>query len=130
MNHENHDVPYHGTLKGYVIGFVLALILTVIPFAMVMNGKLDHATVLWGMFLAALVQIVVHLHYFLHLDASARERWNVMSLTFTGLIMAIFIGGTVWIMYNMHTRMMVDSNVPTLESPAVMPVTSPDQRQP
>lgn len=130
MDHANDAVPYHGTLKGYLVGFVLALILTAIPFAMVMNGKLDQSTVLWGIFLAALVQIIVHLHFFLHLDASAKERWSVMSLTFTGLIMTIFIGGTVWIMYNMHLRMMVDSKTPVMESPASTSMATPIQHQP
>lgn len=101
----NSAVPYHGTLKGYLTGFVLALILTAIPFGLVMAGTLPKSAVLLGIFIAAGVQILVHLHYFLHLDASSSERWNVMALLFTTLIMAIFVAGSIWIMYNLRIRM-------------------------
>ncbi|MFQ6334682.1 cytochrome o ubiquinol oxidase subunit IV [Methylophilus sp. 3sh_L] len=106
QQHAGHDeVPYHGTIRGYVTGFVLALVLTAVPFALVMNGLLPQSGLLVGVTLAAIVQMVVHLHFFLHLDRSASERWNVMSLLFTVLIMAIFVAGSVWIMYSLHMRM-------------------------
>lgn len=106
QSHAGHDeVPYHGTLQGYVTGFVLALVLTALPFALVMKGLLPQSGLLIGVTLAALVQIVVHLHFFLHLDRSASERWNVMSLLFTLLIMVIFVAGSIWIIYSLHMRM-------------------------
>jgi cytochrome o ubiquinol oxidase subunit IV len=105
-DHVGHEeVPYHGTFRGYVTGFVLALALTAIPFALVMHGLLPPSGLLVGILLAAIVQMVVHLHFFLHLDRSASERWNVMSLLFTVLIMVIFVAGSVWIMYSLHMRM-------------------------
>jgi cytochrome o ubiquinol oxidase operon protein cyoD len=95
-----------GSLKSYLTGFVLALILTAIPFAMVMSGAWSTAAALAGIFSAGLVQILVHLHYFLHLDTSSAARWNVLALIFTLLILALFVGGTLWIMFNLNYRMM------------------------
>ncbi len=95
-----------GSLKSYLTGFVLSLILTAIPFAMVMRGTLSPAAALAGIFSAAIVQILVHLHYFLHLDTSSAARWNVVALIFTILIMILFVGGTLWIMSNLNYRMM------------------------
>ncbi len=95
-----------GSLKSYLTGFVLALILTAIPFAMVMSGAWSAAAALAGIFAAGLVQILVHLHYFLHLDTSSAARWNVLALVFTLLIMLLFVGGSLWIMSNLDYRMM------------------------
>jgi cytochrome o ubiquinol oxidase operon protein cyoD len=49
----------------------------------------------------------VHLHYFLHLDASRRERWNVLALIFTVLIAIIFVAGSLWVMSDLDYRMMM-----------------------
>jgi len=127
MSHAHHEeVPYHGTFKGYVTGFVLAIILTVIPFAMVMKGGMPTSTILVGISLAAFVQVLVHLYYFLHLDASPEQRDNVQSFMFTGFVMVIFIVGTVWIMYNLRIRMMDDMMpMPEATTPAVSGLDTP-----
>ncbi len=95
-----------GSLKSYLTGFILSLILTAIPFALVMSGAWSSAVTLAGIFSAGLVQILVHLHYFLHLDTSSEARWNVLALIFTLLIMLLFVGGTLWIMASLNYRMM------------------------
>jgi cytochrome o ubiquinol oxidase subunit IV len=95
-----------GSVKSYLTGFILSLLLTAIPFALVMRGTWSAAAALAGIFVAGLVQILVHLHYFLHLDTSSAARWNVLAMIFTLLIMALFVGGTLWIMYTLNYRMM------------------------
>jgi cytochrome o ubiquinol oxidase operon protein cyoD len=96
-----------GSLKSYATGFFLSIVLTVIPFALVMSGKLPRSALLPSIFGAAIVQILVHLHYFLHLDTSSAMRWNVMALLFALLIMTLFVGGTLWIMYHLNYRTML-----------------------
>lgn len=87
-------------------GFVLAIVLTVIPFWLVVSGgDLPRSFIVSGIFLAAIVQVLVHLYYFLHLDASAGERWNLLVILFTALILVILAGGTLWIMINLHRHM-------------------------
>ena len=95
-----------GSFKSYITGFILSIVLTGIAFALVMSGMFSDTAVLFGIFAAAVVQILVHLHYFLHLDASSARRWNLLALLFTFLIMAIFVGGTLWVMYTLNYRMM------------------------
>jgi cytochrome o ubiquinol oxidase subunit IV len=95
-----------GSLKAYLTGLVLALILTAIPFAWVISGILSPRATLAGIFIAGIVQILVHLHFFLHLDTSSSARWNVLALMFTLMIMILFVGGTIWIMHSLHYRMM------------------------
>ena len=95
-----------GSFKSYATGFVLSIVLTGIAFALVVTGALSRPLVLMGLIGAAVFQILVHLHYFLHLDTSSAARWNVLALLFTLLIMILFVGGTLWIMYNLDYRMM------------------------
>ena len=90
-----------GSFKSYAIGFVFSIILTVVPFALVMSGRLSGAAVLSAIFAAAVVQILVHLH----LDASSAMRWNVMALLLTLLIMTLFVWGTLWIMGYLNYRL-------------------------
>ena len=95
-----------GSLKSYLTGFILSLILTAIPFVLVMSGAWSLSATLAVIVIAGLAQILAHLHYFLHLDTSSAERWNVLALIFTILIMILFVGGTLWIMYTLNYRMM------------------------
>ena len=94
-----------GNLKSYITGFILSIVLTGIAFALVMTGMFSDTAVLFGIFAAAVVQILVHLHYFLHLDASSAMRWNVMALLLTLLIMTLFVWGTLWIMGYLNYRL-------------------------
>jgi cytochrome o ubiquinol oxidase operon protein cyoD len=96
----------NGSFRSYATGFILAIVLTVLAFALVMSGVLSRSATLFCIFGAAIVQMLVHLHYFLHLDRSSAARWNVFALLFTLLILIIFVGGTIWIMYNLSYRMM------------------------
>ena len=98
----------HASVKSYMIGFVLSIILTAIPFGLVMD-PLHHGfsadTVLAAILVFAIVQVFVHIVYFLHMDRSAEQRWNVVAFSFTILILVIVVAGSVWIMHNATTNM-------------------------
>jgi cytochrome o ubiquinol oxidase subunit IV len=93
-------------VRPYIIGFVLSVILTLIPFALVMGRAYPRRLVVAGIVGAALVQAGVHLRCFLHLDASPSACWNNLALLVTLLIIILFVGGSLWIMYNLNYRMM------------------------
>jgi cytochrome o ubiquinol oxidase operon protein cyoD len=93
-----------GSLKSYTAGLLLSVVLTLIPFALIMSGVVDRSATLFWIFGAAILQIVVQLHFFLHLDRSSAARWNVLALIFTSLIVTLFVGGTIWIMVHMNYR--------------------------
>jgi cytochrome o ubiquinol oxidase subunit IV len=94
-----------GSLRRYATGFILSVALTAIAFALVMYGPLSRTATVAAILAAAVVQIMVHLHYFLHLDASSRARWNVLALLFALLIMVLVVGGTLWIMAHLQYRL-------------------------
>lgn len=96
----------HGSLKSYLIGFILSIILTVIPFAMVMNGSATKSTLIAVLVICAVVQILVHLVYFLHLNTSSEQQWNVVAFVFAVLIIAILVVGSLWIMWYLNYNLM------------------------
>jgi cytochrome o ubiquinol oxidase subunit IV len=105
-NHDHDAVGYHATVKGYAIGFVLSVILTAIPFALVMAKMLPAnltAPIILGF---AAVQMVVHMIYFLHLNAKVEGGWSMLALVFTAALVIIMLAGSIWVMYHMNTNMM------------------------
>ncbi|MGJ7501056.1 cytochrome o ubiquinol oxidase subunit IV [Variovorax sp. ZT5P49] len=110
--HDSHDdgPVSHSTFKGYMTGFVLAVILTAIPFWLVMSKVFDKPNTTALVILAfAVVQIVVHMVYFLHMDAKSEGGWNMLALIFTLVLVVITLAGSLWVMYHMNTNMMPHS---------------------
>jgi cytochrome o ubiquinol oxidase subunit IV len=111
-SHDHHDdgPVSHSTFKGYMTGFVLAVILTAIPFWIVMAKVFDKPNTTALVILAfAVVQIVVHMVYFLHMDAKSEGGWNMLALIFTIVVVVITLAGSLWVMYHMNTNMMPHS---------------------
>ena len=104
-SHDSHAAS-HGSVKSYAIGFILSVILTIIPFGLVMYPTLPKATTLAIVLLFAVIQVVVHLYYFLHLDRSQAQRNNVIAFVFTAIVILLLVGLSLWIMFSIHTYMM------------------------
>jgi cytochrome o ubiquinol oxidase subunit IV len=102
----NNAQSGHMNTRTYVTGFILAVLLTAIAFSFVMIGGVSKGVAISGILVAAVFQMLVHLHFFLHLDRSSATRWNILSLVFTVLLLFIFIGGTIWVMFTLNQRMM------------------------
>ena len=115
---EPHPRGAHGTFKGYVTGFVLSVILTAIPFWLVMGNVLDDTlkTSIVIMALAA-VQIVVHMIYFLHMNTKSEGGWTFLALAFTLTLVVITLVGSIWVMYHMDQNMMPMSPHEALQRP-------------
>ncbi|WP_118134960.1 cytochrome o ubiquinol oxidase subunit IV [Oceanicella sp. SM1341] len=96
----------HGTPQILFTGLGLAFGLTVIPFLIVTTGMFSTETTLFAIALLAVIQIVVHLVYFLHMDFTKKGGWTLLSFVFTVTIVVLFVGGSLWIMYHLNTNMM------------------------
>ncbi|MES1938689.1 cytochrome o ubiquinol oxidase subunit iv transmembrane protein [Salinisphaera sp. T5B8] len=108
MSHSTDATPGHApTARGYITGFVLALVLTLIPFGLVAFGLLSQGATLIVIAIAAVLQLGVHLRWFLHLDMSNEQRWNTISILFSLLIMVVMVGGTMWLFYSLYVRHMM-----------------------
>ncbi|CAN5226233.1 cytochrome o ubiquinol oxidase subunit IV [soil metagenome] len=100
------DAPSHGTRRDYVVGFVLAVILTAIPFWLVMSGSGSKQFTSLLVMAFALVQIVVHMVYFLHMNSKSESGWTMMAMIFTVVIIGIALSGSLWVMFHLTTNMM------------------------
>lgn len=106
-DHGHGDDAPHGSFKGYMTGFVLAVILTAIPFWLVMGDvfKSSSTTALVVLAFAA-VQIVVHMIYFLHMNTKSEGGWTMLALIFTIVLVVITLTGSLWVMFHMNANMM------------------------
>jgi cytochrome o ubiquinol oxidase operon protein cyoD len=106
------DQGAHGSRKTYLIGFWLSVLLTAIPFYLVMSGIVEnkHAT---GVLLVAMaaVQIVVHMVCFLHMNSKSENGWTLMSLAFTVIVVGIVLSGSLWVMFHLHVNMMLSPDM-------------------
>ena len=118
QGHGHHDDGAdHGSMKSYMTGFVLAVILTVIPFWLVMGNAFTNSATAGIVILAlAAVQVVVHMVYFLHMNSKSEGGWNMLALLFTVLIVAIMMAGSLWVMYHMNHNMMPGMHSGTMPS--------------
>ncbi|MEM9104800.1 MAG: cytochrome o ubiquinol oxidase subunit IV [Pseudomonadota bacterium] len=94
------------THKSYITGFILALILTAIPFALVWSAAVPASTTFLVIAACAIIQVLVHLYFFLHINLRTTPRENMLALLFAGVLIFILVGGTLWIMFDLHYRMM------------------------
>ncbi|EHJ93311.1 Cytochrome o ubiquinol oxidase protein CyoD [Vreelandella boliviensis LC1] len=88
-------------------GLVLSLILTIIPFAVVMSGALSTLATVVVIAVTAVLQILVQLVMFMHMNTKADEGWNLMSFVFTLTVLVLVVGGSLWIMQHLHLNMMI-----------------------
>ena len=97
----------HGSLRSYLTGFILSVILTAIPFWLVMSGVLHSkiAAVL-AITTLAVMQITVHMVYFLHMNTRSEGGWLMMALVFTLILVVIALIGSLWIIYHLNANMM------------------------
>jgi len=101
-----HGGQAHGSVKEYVVGLILSIILTVIPFALVMNGGSGAITLL-VIFACLVAQVLVQLVFFLHMNGSSEQTWNTVSGVFVVLILLIVVLGSVWVMWHLNHNMLL-----------------------
>ncbi len=96
----------HGSLRDYAIGFLLSVVLTAIPFWLVMTQPFAAGTTAALIIGFAVVQMVVHMIYFLHMNGKVEGGWTMMALIFTLIIVAIMLIGSLWVMFHLNANMM------------------------
>ena len=100
-------IPVERTMRPYIIGIVAALILTAIPFGLVATEALSRSTTLGIIVVFAVIQILVHLRFFLHINLETTPRENLVALAFACVLIFLMVGGSLWIMFDLYHRMMV-----------------------
>ncbi len=103
----DHEQAGHGTFKSYMTGFVLSVILTAVPFWLVMDHIIADSRILALVIMGfAAAQIVVHMVYFLHMNTRSEGGWTMLALIFTIVLVVITLSGSIWVMYHLNANMM------------------------
>jgi cytochrome o ubiquinol oxidase operon protein cyoD len=105
-DHASATAP-NATRRGYLTGFALSVILTAIPFWLVMGEGFANKQVIAFVIMGfAAVQMVVHVIYFLHMSSKSEEGWTMLSLVFTLILVVITLAGSLWVMHHLDSNMM------------------------
>lgn len=97
---------WEGTLQGYIIGFIASLLLTCTSFALVGFELIEPPTVVYVIVGLALVQAITQLIFFLHMGHEMEPSWKTHGFYFMILLLLIIVIGTLWIMTDLHMRVM------------------------
>ena len=120
--HDGQDgdgVP-HGTFRSYMTGFVLSVVLTAVPFLLVATRVIPSPGYTAAIVLAcALVQILVHMVFFLHLTPKAEGGWILISTVFTVILVVITLAGSLWIIFHLNRNMMPEMESMGIDAPGI-----------
>ena len=89
----------------YTIGLALAVILTATSFWVANTSLIWAPGVSLGLAVLAVVQMGVHLVFFLHITTAPDSTNNVLALAFGVLIVFLVIAGSLWIMADLNWMM-------------------------
>jgi cytochrome o ubiquinol oxidase operon protein cyoD len=106
MMDETKATESHGTLTSYSIGFVLSLVLTGVAYVVVANQLFSGFGLMAAIAALAFAQVLVQLFFFLHLGHETKPRLKLLVFLFMLLVLAIVVGGSLWIMQNLNYHMM------------------------
>ena len=96
----------HGSLRGYIIGYVSAIALTVTAFAIAPSTSMAPFSVAAALAVLAIAQMLVHLIFFLHINTAPSQKTNVLAFAAAMLIIAIIVIGSIWIMGHLNRNML------------------------
>lgn len=101
----------HGTFGAYGIGFILSLLLTLTSYILVVGELLSKRALIATIVGLGILQMIIQLLFFLHLNTEPKPRWNLISFLFMVLVVFCLVGGSLWIMYNLDDRVMAMPNL-------------------
>ncbi len=108
MENETLRTPASGqpeiSYSGYVAGFIMSVILTLVAYFLVSYHMLTTPAVLYAIAALGLVQLFIQLRLFLHLGKETSPKWRLVAFGFMVLIVLILVGGSLWIMTNLNYR--------------------------
>lgn len=95
----------HGTVQSYIIGFILSLIFTLIPYYLVVNQNISGRSLLVTIIGFAVVQMIIQITFFLHLGRGPKPDWNLFFFISTVGIILVIVGGSIFIMDQLYKNM-------------------------
>jgi cytochrome o ubiquinol oxidase subunit IV len=109
----------HGTAKSYVIGFVLSLIFTFIPYYIVVNDILHGDALLATILSIGVIQMIIQIVFFLHLGRERKPRWQLYFFVGTVCAILVVVGGSWFIMKHLHYNMTPEVSKKLIENEGI-----------
>lgn len=100
-----------GTVKSYLLGFILSILLTLAAYLIVANHLLAGGVLVLTIISLAIIQLWVQLILFLHLGQESGPRWKLAAWLSTVSIILIVVIGSLWIMNNLSYHMPTDAEI-------------------
>ena len=92
-------------LRGYLVGFAMAIVLSVVSFYMARSTLVWAPSIPIALSVLAIAQMGVHLVFFLHITSGSDSINNTMALAFGLLIVMLLVFGSLWIMTHLNHHM-------------------------
>jgi cytochrome o ubiquinol oxidase operon protein cyoD len=108
IEHPTSPEPKQPPVKAtmYVVGFVMSLVFTLIPYYLVVKKELNKNTLLATIIGFAVTQLIIQVVFFLHLGREKKPRFNLVFLMSTISLILVVVVGSIWIMNHLHYNMM------------------------
>jgi cytochrome o ubiquinol oxidase operon protein cyoD len=103
---DEHGLDVARAVRGYLLGFVLAVGLSVVSFYIARSTLVWTPSIPIALSVLAVAQMGVHLVFFLHMTSGPDNINNVMALAFGLLIVMLLVFGSLWIMSHLNHNMM------------------------
>lgn len=92
-------------VKSYITGFLLSLLLTLMPYFLVVNRNITGTPLLVTIVIFAMLQMIVQVTFFLHIGRGPKPNWNLFFFVATVGGIAVVVGGSIFIMNDLHYNM-------------------------
>jgi len=97
--------PLRRELGGYLLGFALAILLTIASFWVAHTHSIYGPALAVGLLVLAVAQMGIHLIFFLHITTDPDNTNNVLALAFGVLIVCLVVFGSIWVMTHLNQNM-------------------------
>jgi len=88
----------HGSPGSYIFGFILSIVLTIIPLWLVLGNVGNRRSQVVLILVMALLQFLVQLFFFMHIRESEKPRYNVLAIILGVVFVFTIVAGSAWIM--------------------------------
>jgi len=104
-HHKTSETNEHGSASSYIIGFILSLVFTIIPYYLVVNKVMTGDALVLTILGIAILQMFIQIFFFLHLGRGPKPFYNIVFFFATAGIIVLVVGASLFIMDNLNKNM-------------------------
>jgi len=93
------------TLHSYITGFILSIVLTLVPYILVMDHLMTPIVLVGVILVFAFIQLAVQLIFFLHVKQESKPRLNLTIFILFFCTILVVVIASIWIMQHLNYNM-------------------------